>query len=154
MYTVLTPTRSECKAADTPKKRVKSTMERIEVMLDSFEQENHSPQERMNSSEPKSTSPSQLLAGQKIQIMITCLTKHISALRSTNLIKRTHNMNVGLEGSFLLERAERRKIISNREAEEFFEQLKNLQNRYISLLLQLYRQNHQAAIKLRVDQLQ
>ena len=62
-------------------------------------------------------------------------------------------MNVGLEGSFVLERAKRRRIISNREAEEFMKQLKDLQNRYVSLLLQLYRLNHQAAIKLPVNHL-
>lgn len=135
-------------------------MERIEGMLDSFQEKlllkatrNHSPQAaRMNSSiEAKSLS--QLPAGQKIQIMITCLSKHIFVLRNTNMIKRTHTMNVGLEGSFVLERAKRRRIISNREAEEFMKQLKDLQNRYVSLLLQLYRLNHQAAIKLPVNHL-
>ncbi|KAG0625727.1 hypothetical protein M758_2G076300 [Ceratodon purpureus] len=161
MATMLTPTRVECKAAEILKKKVRSTMERIEGMLDSFEQKlvlkathNHSPQAAAMNSSDSAKSPSQVMAGQKIQIMINCLSKHITVLRSTNMIKRTHNMNVGLEGSFVLERAKRRMIISELEAEEFLKQLKNLQNRYISLLLQLYRHNHQAAIKLRVDELQ
>ncbi|KAG0599045.1 hypothetical protein M758_12G123100 [Ceratodon purpureus] len=151
MASMITPTKAECKRAEIFKKDVRSKMESIKGMLDSFEQElvslkvthkvrkdheDHSPQATKNSS--------QLMAGHKIQNMINCLIMQITVLSRTNMIKRTDEINVGLEGSQVLERAKRRMVISKHEVEEFQKKLKNLQDRYIDLLLQLYHQNHQA----------